>query len=184
MSVKPWIVLESRRLLANEWLSVRVDKCKIPDRKVTIDDFYVIERRDSAYIVPVTQDNRVVLVKQYRHASGKILFEVPAGYINARETPQEAAERELLEETGFIAKSIDYLGMFYASPAVLTNKAYIFLCRNLKERQEPARDVSEDIELAFFNIKDLVAVGIPDQLLLDAVSVSAILLAYHRMEGK
>lgn len=181
MEIKPWIILESQTILSNKWLSVRADKCKIPESDIIIDDFYVIERPDSVYIVPITRNLQVVLVKQYRHATGQIIYELPAGYINQGETPQQAAERELLEETGYVAKRTESLGMVYTSPAVLTNKSYMFLCRNLECQNDPQREITEKIELVTFGLDELVSIGIDDHIIVDANSVSALLLAYQRI---
>ncbi len=181
MSIKPWIVLKSKKIFQNEWLSLRADTCRIQETGVELSEFYVIERKDSVYIVPVTSKNQVILVRQYRHASGQVLLEVPAGYINSGEMPQQAAERELFEETGYSSKRIEPLAVLYTSPAILTNKAYLFLCRDLEKHVRLSPDDTENIELVTFDFDDLVRVGIDDNVLLDANSVSAIMLAYRRL---
>ena len=184
MTIKPWIVLRSKKIIQNEWLSLRVDTCKIPETGAVLEEFYVVERKDSVYIVPITNNNQVILVKQYRHASAQTLYELPAGYLNKGEIPQQAAERELLEETGYVSNRIEPLGVVYTSPAVLTNKAYLFLCRDLERKNKPDWDPSERIELASFDFDEMVLYGIDDHVLVDSNSVSALLLAYLKLRGK
>jgi ADP-ribose pyrophosphatase len=179
MTIKPWIVLDSRKLFSNRWLTLRVDKCEVPDDNHIIDDFYVVERPDSVHVVPVTKDRKVALVKQYRHACGQVIYELPAGYTKRGESPIEAAERELQEETGYIAKRTDLLTLLYYSPAVLTNKAYIFLCRDLEQKVHTSWDETEKMETVYFDIDELVYIGINDNIIVDSITVSGLLMAHQ-----
>lgn len=183
MSIKQWTLLSSETVLSNRWLSVRRDKCRLPDTGLVIDDFFVVERRDAVHIVPITKSRKVILVKQYRHASEQILYELPAGYTEKGETPQQTAKRELYEETGYLSNKADLLSILYYSPAVMTNKAYVVLCEELDLQIDRAQDDTENIELAFFDLDELVSAGIRNQVVVDAVSVSGILLAHHYLKG-
>jgi ADP-ribose pyrophosphatase len=93
----------------------------------------IISHKGSAVIVPVFADNTVALVRQYRHATGKYLLEIPAGGVEASETFAQAAKRELEEEIGVTASQIEKLTEFYVSPGFLSEKMYVFLATELAE---------------------------------------------------
>ncbi len=93
----------------------------------------VVVHRGSAVIVPVFDDETVALVRQYRHAAGKFLLEVPAGSLDEGEDPAEGAARELVEEVGVTAAHFEKLSEFYVSPGFLTEKMFVFLATGLTE---------------------------------------------------
>jgi 8-oxo-dGTP pyrophosphatase MutT (NUDIX family) len=95
----------------------------------------------------VTQDNEVVLVKQYRHAIGEVVLEIPGGFIDDGEDVEKAVARELLEETGYEFTSYDYLGKIAANPGMLDNYTYLYLARGGKKTGLQQLDHNEDIEL-------------------------------------
>ncbi|MEO8073420.1 MAG: NUDIX hydrolase [Acidobacteriota bacterium] len=99
-------------------------------------DREIIKHKGSAVIVPVFADKTVALVKQYRHAAGKYLLEIPAGSLDENENPEEGARRELEEEIGVTAKSVEKLTEFYVSPGFLTEKMFVYLATNLTETQQ------------------------------------------------
>ena len=100
----------------------------------------------SAVIVTVFDDKTVALVRQYRHATGKYLLEIPAGGVEAGETFEQAAARELEEEIGVTAAKIELLSEFYVSPGFLTEKMYVFLATELTETAQML-ETDELIEL-------------------------------------
>jgi len=93
----------------------------------------IIFHHGSAVIVPVFADQTIALVKQYRHAAGKYLLEVPAGSLTENESPETGAHRELEEEIGVIAGKIEKLTEFYVSPGFLAEKMFIYLATDLRE---------------------------------------------------
>ena len=98
--MKPWKLLDSEFLVNAPWLKVAKEKCELPNGKV-IDDFYTLWQPDWVLILARTTDGKWVMTEQYRHGTGKIALEFPAGIIDKGETPEEAAIRELQEECGF-----------------------------------------------------------------------------------
>ncbi|WP_374166737.1 NUDIX hydrolase [Arcticibacter sp. MXS-1] len=121
-----WEKLSSRYLVKEKWATLRVDACKMPDGTI-IDDYYVLEYPDWVNAVAVTEDNEVILIRQYRHASGEVILEVPGGCIDPGESPEEAVKRELLEETGYAFSTIEPMGTVYANPSTSANKTHSFL---------------------------------------------------------
>lgn len=100
----------------------------------------IVTHHGSAVIVPVFADMTVVLVRQYRHAAGKYLLEIPAGSLNDGEDPKEGAVRELEEEIGVTAANIEKLSEFYVSPGFLTEKMHLYLATELTKTAQSLED--------------------------------------------
>lgn len=101
----------------------------------------IVRHTGSAVIVPVFADKTVALVRQYRHAAGEFLLEIPAGTLEKGESPETGAARELEEEIGVTAKTIEKLTEFYVSPGFLTEKMHVYLASDLTET---AQKLEED----------------------------------------
>src|SRR5215203_3545585 len=93
----------------------------------------IVEHKGSAVIVPVFADQTIALVRQYRHAAGEYLLEIPAGTLSEGEAPEIGAARELEEEIGVRAGNIEKLSEFYVSPGFLTEKMNLFMATDLSE---------------------------------------------------
>lgn len=121
----------------------------------------IISHSGSAVIVPVFADGTVALVRQYRHAAGKYLLEIPAGRLENGEDPRTAAMRELEEEIGVTAAKIELISEFYVSPGFLTEKMFVFLATELTETaQNLEHDEMIEIErLALKNALELISDG-------------------------
>lgn len=96
----------------------------------------IVEHKGSAVIVPVFQDKIVALVRQYRHAAGAYLLEIPAGTLNPGEDPLIGARRELEEEIGVTSDKIEKLTEFYVSPGFLTEKMFVYLAADLQAGEQ------------------------------------------------
>ncbi len=96
----------------------------------------IVVHKGSCVVVPVFDDGTVALVRQYRHAAGKYLLEIPAGTLNAGEDPKAGAIRELEEEIGVTVGKIDKLSEFYVSPGFLTEKMHLYLATDLTITQQ------------------------------------------------
>src|SRR5580765_1442796 len=93
----------------------------------------IVVHKGSAVIVPVFDDGTVALVRQYRHAAGKYLLEIPAGSLDGDESPETGAARELEEEIGVTTPKLEKIAEFYVSPGFLTEKMFMFLATELTE---------------------------------------------------
>lgn len=98
--MKPWKLLDTEYLVDAPWLKVAKEKCELPNGKV-IDDFYTLWQPDWVLILARTSEGEWIMTEQYRHGTGKIALEFPAGIIDKGETPEQAALRELQEECGY-----------------------------------------------------------------------------------
>ena len=165
-------VVDSKLVAEGRVIKVRVDLIETPDGQRVKRD--IVEHRGAVAMVPIDAEGRVILVRQYRHAAGKWLLEIPAGTLDPGEDPLEAAQRELREETGFAAGRIDPIGGCYASPGYSTEYLRLYVARDLTE--DPLEgDVDEEIELAptaLSKVRNLIAGGEIE----DAKSIAALLL--------
>ena len=106
-------------------------------------------------VIPLLSDGRVIMERQYRYAHGRVFLEIPAGKLDSSEEPPLfAAKRELLEETGAVAESYTFLGELDTTPAITTEKIYMYLARDIKMR-ERSLDADEFIDLEFIHIDKL-----------------------------
>jgi ADP-ribose diphosphatase len=105
----------------------------------------IVRHPGACVIVPLLDDGRVCLIKNWRVAVGQTLIELPAGTLEPPEPPEETAKRELIEETGFRAKKIEFLHAFFLSPGILDEKMHLYLATGLTAG-ETAREEGEEIE--------------------------------------
>ena len=96
--IKKWTTLESRYIIQRPWLTARVDKVQLPDGRIN-PEHYVLEYPEWVNVIAITREGLFVMVRQYRHAMDVVLDELCAGVVEEGETPLQAAQRELLEET-------------------------------------------------------------------------------------
>ena len=124
-------LLSSQRPFQGKIVSVRIDEIRLEDGHVTRQE--VVEHRESMTVVAVDAEDRIVLVRQYRHPAAAELLETPAGSIDEGETPEACVNRELAEETGFCAREVVRLGAYYLAPGWTTEFMHVFLARDLYE---------------------------------------------------
>jgi ADP-ribose pyrophosphatase len=140
--MKPEKIL-SEHIYKGRIFDVRLDTIREGDVEYTRE---IVVHKGSAVIVPVFDDGTVALVRQYRHAAGKYLLEIPAGSLEMGEDPLTGAIRELEEEIGVTASNIELITEFYVSPGFLTEKMYVFLATGLTETKQNL-EVDELIEI-------------------------------------
>jgi len=140
---RPWEVLGSREVYAAPpFLSLHVERVRLPDGRV-VEDFHRIEKPDYALVVPVCEDGRILLLRQYKHGVRAAGLYPPGGHIAEGESPLEAVQRELLEETGYTAGHWHPLGAFTADANQGGCCAHFFLA---KDAQAVAAAHSGDLE--------------------------------------
>ena len=110
-------------------------------------NFFVLDTGDWVNVVPVTPDNKIVLIRQFRHGIAEITLEIPGGMVDDHELPISSARRELREETGYEAEEMIHIGTVTPNPAILNNRCHTFLARNARQVAQPSLDGSEDIQI-------------------------------------
>jgi 8-oxo-dGTP pyrophosphatase MutT (NUDIX family) len=115
----------------------------------------VLETKDWVNVVPVTSDNTIVMVHQYRFGVSKITSEIPGGLIDSGEDSKSAAIRELAEETGYTGGEWIYLGSVEPNPAFHTNRCHHWLAMGVQKTVEPVLDMGEDIKVEIVSFSDL-----------------------------
>lgn len=137
-------------------LSLRRERKRRPAGPDTSHDFYVIESVDWVNVIPCTEDDEVVFIKQYRHGIDGVSLEVPGGMIDPEDaSPMVAAAREMQEETGYSSDELVELGVVHPNPALQNNRCFSFLAKNAKLAGEPRPDDTEDIEVVRYPRRDV-----------------------------
>lgn len=142
----------------------------------------IIRHPGACVIVPLLDDGRVCLIRNYRIAAGQTLIELPAGTLEPPEPPHIAAERELIEETGFRAKKIEFLHAFFLSPGILDEKMHLYLATGLTAG-ETAREEGEEIENWLVPFDDAVGLVFNGQIQ-DAKTIVGLLWVDRLKRGK
>lgn len=153
-NIKRWLILKSFYLLKTRWLTVRKDHVKMPSG-TEIEDYYVLEYPDWINVIAITDDNKFLIERQYRHGTQSIDYELCAGTIEAGEQPLEAAKRELLEETGYAGGEWELFCVSTPNPSAMTNTNYSFLARGVKYTGARHLEKTEDIEIHLVSYDEL-----------------------------
>ena len=140
-----WRVLASEHVAREPWYTVRVDRVQLPSGTI-IPRYWVHEYPPWVNVVALTQDDRVVLIRQYRHGLGRVDFEIPAGTTDSDDTSLEsAARRELLEETGYGGGTWSLLMTVSANPSLQNNLTYTFLAEGVTRLRDAAPEANEEM---------------------------------------
>ena len=156
MPLTPWKTLSSRYVIRDRWMTLRADRCETA-AGIVIDPYYVQEPEDWVQVVAFDSADKILMIRQYRHAAGLISNELPCGGIEKGETPAQAAARELLEETGCVAETLTPLPVMSPNSARVTNRVYGFIATDTRHVQQQQLDATEDIEFEFLTIPAVLA---------------------------
>ncbi len=178
-SPQPERVLESRRVYDGRIMAVRVDTVALPNGREATRE--IVEHAPVVAIVPVDENGDVVMVRQYRLATGDVMLEVPAGLVDEGEEIEAAAQRELQEETGYRAGHLERLAGFFVSPGFCTEFIHVFLALGLEESDLDA-DEDEDIVVERVPLAEAVRL-VEEGAIRDAKSIVGILMARERLGG-
>ena len=171
--------LETREIYPGRTIHVAVDKVRLPNGKVM--DLELVHHQGAVAVVPVIGEDvlDVLMVRQYRHATGGWLLEIPAGKLEPAEKPEACAIRETEEETGFRPSELEPLGWIWTTPGFCDEKIWLFLARGLEETRQ-GLDEDEVLELERLSLQEAVDRAVRGEIH-DGKSVCALLRAARRL---
>jgi ADP-ribose pyrophosphatase len=146
MEKPQWRVRRSTYAVDSPFMRLRSDELELPNGTI-VENYYVRESRGFVIVLALTDDEHVILVRQYRYATDAIHLEIPAGMLLDGESPRECALRELAEETGYEPVSCELVAEFAPEPVRSTARAYVYIGRGARKTGEPNPDPTEDLEV-------------------------------------
>lgn len=158
-----WELLSTEYLHREPWLTVRRDKVRLPNGTV-FPDYYVLEYPMWINVLALTPEGKFVMVKQYRHGLGIVATELCAGVAEPGETPLEAAQRELLEETGFGGGEWELNMVISANPGSQNNLSYSFIARGVERISGQHLDATEDIKVEILSEEEVWRMLVNDEM--------------------
>lgn len=172
-------IIKSEKVYSGKILSVKLSTVELPDQKYSKRETVL---HDNAAAIVAIHDDKILLVKQYRISVDKVIYEVPAGMIEHDENPKDAALRELEEETGYRANSIEYFTEFYSTPGFCTEKLSIFYAKDL-EFVGQNLDEGENLDVVEIPVDEALSL-IESGEIMDAKTISSILFYDKFNRGK
>jgi ADP-ribose pyrophosphatase len=146
-AIKAWKLLETSHFTSVEpWFQIFREKVELPGGRV-LDDFYRIVTPDFAIVVPVTPAGELLMVRGYKHGPRKVCLSAPGGMIEPGESPLKAAQRELLEETGYQAAEWQSLGSFVVDSNRQGGTAHLFLAKGVNQIVSRKQDDAEELRV-------------------------------------
>ena len=174
-----WKILSSEYLFSDLWFKVRKDICETPGGKI-VNPYYVYEFPTWVTALALTEDGKVILERQYRHALGEVCIEIPGGCVDDTDANfEEAIKRELLEETGY-SFLLRNLGKVSANPSTNNNLMHMFLAKGGKKTASQQLDHNEEIEIELVTISELKQM-IRENKIVQAMHLTCMLYALERM---
>ncbi len=169
-------VLQSEIVFQGKVFTVRRDAVRLPNGRVAHLD--IIAHHGAVTMLPIDAEGNVWFVRQYRHAAGETILELPAGTLEPGEPPEACAARELQEEIGMAAENLTLLGEFYLAPGYSTEYQYIYLATGLTPSSLP-QDADEILEPVAFPYEEVVKMAREGKIR-DAKTLAALFLAAAR----
>ena len=159
-----WKTLSSEYLSRHRYFTARKDKCETPEGNI-VDEYFVVELPTTCCAVAITEQGEVLMVRQYRHPIEEAILEIPGGFVDENETPEQAVKRELKEETGYEFSTIKKVGKIAANPGVLNNFTFLFLAQGGVKTGEQTLDTNELIEIEKISLQELKTLFLENKML-------------------
>lgn len=171
--------IRSERIYEGKIINLKVDEVDLPNGRTSKRE--LIEHPGAVAILALTADNKIIMVEQYRKALERSIIEVPAGKLEKGETPETTAMRELEEETGYTADSLELIQSFSTSPGFADEVVHLFFAEGLHKSESGAvTDDDEFVELMEVTIQEAEEM-MKDNRIYDAKTAFAVLWAKQRL---
>ena len=154
-NTRRWEILSTDYLIRRPWLTARRDKVQLPDGRIN-PEYYVVEYPDWVNVIAITRDGQFVMERQYRHAVAMTCYELPCGVMEKGETPLQAAQRELLEETGYTGGEWQHLLDITPNPSSMSNFTHCFLATGVEKTGTPHLDATEELEVHLLSREEVL----------------------------
>jgi ADP-ribose pyrophosphatase len=177
-----WRRRGSHYVVESPYMRLRADEVELPDGTV-ISDYYVRESPGFVAVLPLTPDELVVLVRQYRYGSDSIHLELPAGMLLDGEDPLECAMRELAEETGYEAARWELAAQYFPEAVRSTARAYVYIAHSVRKAGAPRPDPTEHLEVELAQLSDFRSM-LADGRIDTGASIAAGYLALGRLDAR
>lgn len=159
---RKWKVLSSERLLnKGTWMNLRQERVQLPSGSI-VPEWFILDFPDWVNVIAITRDGDFVMEDQYRHALAQTHYELVAGVVDPGETPLQAAQRELSEETGYGGGEWSLFMTLSPNPTNHSNMSYTFLAKNVEKLGDQHLEPTEDINVDIFTrdeVKELLETG-------------------------
>jgi len=180
MIIEKWQKIASKYLVREKWATLRVDEVKLPDGIVK-DDYYVLEYPNWVNAVALTEEGKIIMVRQYRHGADIVSLEIPGGVIDGDEAPEFAIKRELLEETGYSFKTCKLVAELYPNPATSNNVTFTYVLTGGIKTHEQHLDEHEVLNVEEYSLAE-VKQFIKENKIAQALHVAALLYGLAEIE--
>ena len=144
--------IKTNRIFEGKVINLRVDTVILPNGKEAKRE--VVEHPGAVAVVPLLPDGRIIMVRQYRHAVGKALLEIPAGKLDRGEIPEQCAARELEEETGYACNQLRSLTSVWTTPGFSDEIIHIYAAENLQKKVQNL-DEDEFLQIEIYSKEQL-----------------------------
>jgi ADP-ribose pyrophosphatase len=175
-----WKTLSSNYLSRHQYFTARKDRCEMQNGTI-VPAYYVVELPECVCAMAITENNEVILIKQYRHPIEQHVLEIPGGFIDKGETAEIAITRELQEETGYEFANFYYLGKTAANPGVLNNFTNLYLVTGGKKVSEQRLDYNEDIEIQLFPLEEVRAM-LKNNEIIQAMHSTCLFYGFNKLD--
>lgn len=171
-AVKPWRVLQEEVMYTDRWVRVVLSRVELPNGRTYT--YTTLWRVPGAAVVALDEENRILLLQEYRHPLGRVIYQLPGGLVDEGESPLSTARRELLEETGYEAERWERLGTVQDNPGLIDGATTLFLARGLRRVSAPRPEWTEFHTVGWYSsrwLREQIAAGnITDRVVLAALA--------------